>query len=102
MFTKGPWKRTTSPSGDGRSIEAQAFDGSWKFICDKVRGGTPEQAEANAQLIAAAPDLLEVVRALVHVSEHPRDGINPLDENSPLMDAARTAILKATPSAGGR
>src|SRR5688572_17285224 len=55
--TPGPWRV------HGFHIEARAFDGSWKYVSDRVRGGSPEAAEANARLIAAAPELLAVVIA---------------------------------------
>lgn len=59
--TPGPWKTqvprlliTTLATKD-RMVLAHAFDGSEKAIVDRVRGGTPEQANGNALLIAAAP-----------------------------------------------
>lgn len=51
----------------------------------------------DARLIAAAPDLLDVVQTLVAlVHGHATDPALILDENSPLMDAARAVIAKAT------
>ena len=50
--TKGEWRKAPSLSGGMRAIEAQAFDGSWKYICDRVRGGNPNEADANAEFIA--------------------------------------------------
>lgn len=40
--TAGEWKVC-----GGRAIEARAFDGSWKWIADKIRGGSPDEAAAN-------------------------------------------------------
>lgn len=54
--TPGPWTMV------GREIFGNAFDGSARLICDKVRGGSPVGADANARLIAAAPDLLYALR----------------------------------------
>jgi hypothetical protein len=59
-FTPGPWS-----VGPRREIFGQAFDDSAKWICDKVRGGSPSTADANARLIAAAPDLLDALKAVV-------------------------------------
>lgn len=61
--TPGPWRidPNTSPEA-GRAIEAQAFDGSWKYVTVRVRGGSVAQSEANARLIAASPDLLNALR----------------------------------------
>lgn len=54
--TRAPWRRA------GTGVEAQAFDGSWKYITPVVHGGNPEQANANRDLIAAAPELLAICR----------------------------------------
>lgn len=55
-FTKGPW-RVDMPD----SVEAQAFDGSWKWVCQKVRGGNVDEREANLSLIASAPELYRLL-----------------------------------------
>lgn len=63
--TPGPWKTRvpiipiTKLAADDRMVLAHAFDGSEKAIVDRVRGGTPEQANANALLIAAAPSMYQ-------------------------------------------
>ena len=56
--TVGPWKL------DGRNVLGLAFDGSFRCIAP-VSGGTPESADANAKLIAAAPDLLQACQLIV-------------------------------------
>lgn len=53
--TRTPWRRDGKTR---RAVEARAFDGSWRFICEKIRGGTKEEAEANVKLIVASPELL--------------------------------------------
>ena len=40
-------------------VFGRAFDGSEKAIVDRVRGGSPEEANANALLIAAAPTMFQ-------------------------------------------
>ena len=65
-FTKGPWRL----DGTSRAVEATAFDGSWKYVCDKVRGGSAEQADTNARLIAAAPEMYEALRYVLDYFEH--------------------------------
>lgn len=89
--TPGPW--TTHPARDGsgdigiksagpQNIHAECFAEFWRAgeFCR-------EEAEANARLISAAPDLLEALKALVHP-----DGFDVSPEN---LAAARAAILKA-------
>ena len=49
----------------------------------------------DALLIAAAPDLLDVVQALVLAQQQGYDPALMVAEDSPLMDAARDALLKA-------
>jgi hypothetical protein len=67
--TKGLWQLEADPdySVNGRQVfnrvTAKAFDGSWKQIC-RVAGGSPQSRDANAQLIAAAPELLDALKGL--------------------------------------
>ena len=59
-------------------------------------GSTTETTEANARLIAAAPDLLEACKAMLHRFGH-------LDTDAGKREAtgeARAAIAKATPDPG--
>ncbi len=70
--TKGPWK-----IGPRRSVIGLAFDGSEKNICDQVRGGSPDAANANARLIAAAPDLYEAIGSAMQYLD---EMIGPCDE----------------------
>ena len=56
--------------------------------------------DANARLIEAAPDLLDVVQALVFlVHGRSTDPAMILAEDSPLMDAARDALRKVNGAA---
>ena len=52
--------------------------------------------EANAHLIAAAPEMYEALEALVFaVNTFAISPTEVLDENSPIMDAIRVALKKA-------
>ena len=56
----GPWEIDSA----NRGMVAKLIDGVYDYICDCELGGelhthSYEQEEANAKLIAAAPDLLE-------------------------------------------
>jgi len=53
-------------------------------------------SEANARLIAAAPDLLEAAQQTVWFIENGRElGFIPVAPSQPALDAARAAIAKA-------
>ena len=56
--TRGPWR--TDPLL--LVVEAKRWEGLYANICSIVRGGSPAEADANARLIASAPDLLAALR----------------------------------------
>ena len=84
MHTPGPWfTETLSPIGHCAIVDADGFT-----IADPSPMG-----QDNARLIAAAPDMLEALRAMVdYFGQHP-DVDNGLDET---LTAARAAIARAT------
>ena len=85
--TPGPW------TFNGRTVRGphpKDPEGRTRIVAEAIwdRGTYVDDAEANARLIAAAPELLEALEALV------------LDESKEyiptrLWDAARAAIAKA-------
>jgi hypothetical protein len=82
----------------GRRIWQTNDKGRIIKILGFVLNGTPsreldEESEANAQLIAAAP---EMFAALVALLPHAARAIQGTTEGQPLLDAARAAIAKAT------
>ncbi len=84
--TLGPW--TVGPL---RAILGRAFTLAPTQIVDKVRGGSMEAADANAHLIAAAPDLFVALRDVLNVIA--ADDLIP--ETVSYMRQARAAIAKA-------
>ena len=107
--TAGPWSLTTVPTSVGSCHKIGPFparvpDGAPTFACiyaDGIRigidDGMPRAIElaANARLIAAAPDLLEIARAIVAICDIGKYADMACMEGSPLVDAARDAIAKA-------
>jgi hypothetical protein len=91
--TPGPWKY------NGYSIEGD-FHG-WRVYLPSVfsrsitvEGASAEEADANARLIAAAPDMINALHPLAHFSG---DFSDPEDQERllALFAAARLAIAKA-------
>jgi hypothetical protein len=81
--TKGPWRVSKKP--DIYFIHGAGC----LFIADLVNNNSPEQ-EANANLVAAAPDLLEALKAIY------QDAIARSTEvPSPIVEAVCAAIAKA-------
>jgi hypothetical protein len=65
-YTKGPWRIDLYGDHNERfAIEGQAFDGTWRWIVDRVRGGNKSQTVANARFITAAPEMAEMLRGKV-------------------------------------
>jgi len=88
--TLGPWTHTGREFNDVIDTE-----GDLVAVALHLRVGKTErsirEAEANARLIAAAPDLLDALNAmLTHM------GMDEDDWNKPTFDKARAAIAKAT------
>ncbi|WP_248321992.1 hypothetical protein [Caballeronia sp. Sq4a] len=99
--TPGPWKAVRAPHGP-----IDVFDSGERDIVTVYGGGTNGDKEANARLIAAAPELLEFAELVLrgiesgHIKAKPFLDMNALvGESIPMRtigDAAREAIAKAT------
>lgn len=81
--TPGPWRFSSHPH-DGNYMRIHC--GSDPREGDNLRGYC---GEANARLIAAAPELLEALQAFANE-------IVPINPHDPLWVNARAAIAKAT------
>lgn len=92
--TSGPWLVAPTPSAMANWI-IQLEDGS--FIAGVGEGsseGYPEQTEANARLIAAAPDLAKALEAVLDVLLDGRtDDLTEKEEQA--VDLANAALEKA-------
>lgn len=110
--TPGPWHVTTSPrsgKGHGKAIVVHPHcqakrDSVFGYVVAEIDGqyqdtreATPE-ARANAQLIAAAPDLLEALQWIIEfVQERPIWFNGPFDDSPEnlWLQNAKEAIAKA-------
>ena len=101
--TPGPWEAFDAKTQDGEVTIGIRGDGEFIATLDVVAIGAgpyklPPNAEANARLIAAAPELLEACKALLGEMWSGRKRRN-VKKDFHLMvaeEAARTAIAKAT------
>jgi len=84
--TPGPWHVNSF---------GQILDKHGDQIADLENSDFPEQEDANAPLIAAAPDLLAALRAVEHAFAvgEPSDGFGSAMETAAKL--ARAAIAKA-------
>lgn len=94
--TDGPWiAYLYGKDSYGRTIATVAANDGSNRICELSPFDLPEDSiEANAKLIAAAPDLLSVALALVEFA----DGNNRINLTGKLAEAvglARAALAKA-------
>ena len=95
--TPGPWKVVDKIDGrKPRSMALVAAGGDMSIDCTRS-GDTRAESNANARLIAAAPDLLAELEHLVRLLE-------PLEQSGSLqvpglatLNGARAAIAKAQP-----
>ena len=87
--TPGPWRAVPNAPG----ISDTVIDSGRMVVADVISRKSTDELRANARLIAAAPDLLEALRALVDLQE-----ANEASETKALdfWDHARAAIAKAT------
>lgn len=103
--TPGPWRLTSVPTtmGNDREIVAavkQTTLSGFTLILADRGPRTPEEADANARLLAAAPDLLEALQwamSYVDYCEPSETAIPGLaaDEFMQRQSKARAAIAKA-------
>jgi hypothetical protein len=76
-YTKGPWKNGYD-DGSGEEIVRQDFKGiegksivvaRWGCGCCKDDSPLTEEEKANVRLIAAAPEMFEVIEALLNADD---------------------------------
>ena len=101
--TEGPWKaegysiRQTSTGT--RHVAEIAYTGPHHTPPEEYPKGCRLQDEANARLIAAAPELLEALQIMLGcelMGGHQREGLGPDKPGTSPVAKARAAIAKAT------
>ncbi len=91
IFTKGPWTRDDN---DGYSINRIFADTRGHHAIAEVIGDDAE-TEANAHLIAAAPDLYAALLVAELASEELCQGQDPANECWVTLATIRAALAKA-------
>jgi hypothetical protein len=89
-YTPGPWEFDDKHSSGFPLLCLYAADNRNPFHGSR----SDDEQNANARLIAAAPELLEALRAITDQLE--RIGDTRYDKDGQYIDAARAAIAKAT------
>ncbi|MDX8537043.1 hypothetical protein RFM23_05325 [Mesorhizobium abyssinicae] len=106
MHTPGPWIAIESHDKreDGYIREATATeDGRHVAVAQVARAARPfSEYRANARLIAAAPDLLEVVKICLKAEQERREKLLPNAPATTYCEARIAAIEAAIAKAGGR
>lgn len=93
-FTPGPWKACQSTDADFLGVYPDTGRPEFPIVKlpDYIK---PEIAEANARLIAAAPAMLEALRAMTHGLPELLESIGYSDEED-MIGKALSAISLAT------
>ena len=99
--TKGPWRQTTMglASQGATMIFQKNEDGSLgRFIANTYGNPTSNipECEANAKLIAAAPELLEACQKLLNAPHYDHFAARLNDEEMKGLNMIKEAVKKAT------
>lgn len=93
--TPGPWRVSVEKYPEPRKVKVGTGEDGWWGVASAF-GDTQEEAEANARLIAAAPDMLEALTTLVHrVQKMEGPQMLPKSRVSFLLTDALAALEKA-------
>ncbi len=92
--TPGPWDFPKEQSAIRYTVNDMHNRHVAMVSCYCAKQGDEVENLANAQLIAAAPDMLEALKSLVSFTERTTEGWTEADLE--ILDQAQTAIAKAT------
>jgi hypothetical protein len=93
-YTPGPWITDDVYKDDIARYVMSEFRPFPHTIARLELGQERQTQEANARLMAAAPELLEALKSLLAWAQHVH-GPGPVYINYAVMDVARDAIAKA-------
>lgn len=96
--TQGEWKIARNMNG-ALCIYTGEDEYLMETLISKVMGtNIPDQFKANAKLIAAAPDLLEAAKNILHdaINHQHRNNSNDFPKRKEAIEALEAAIKKAT------
>ena len=96
QHTPGPWTISDEVNADGDETGAyliNTLENQYVPLGDQWRGLAKTYTEANARLIASAPELLEALKEL-HKLDSATNGVETKRYDN-AMNAARAAIAKA-------
>lgn len=98
--TPGPWIAVPNPADEAGYDTPWTIESAseWWFVANIVGGLPEEQADANAALIAAAPDLLETARKTREALVAYFDGLGDCEPwiGRDVLSALETVIAKAS------
>ena len=95
-YKPGPWHVDPKAAEESFFEDVSILRQDGLAVAVAVHNGDilPPEPEANALLIAAAPDLLEALKLFVRAEKMARDG-NPPQDADKLIDLGDAAIAKA-------
>lgn len=98
-FTKGPWERVYDAIEGSTEIRAEGgrvVGAGCQYSLDGDPIGTTHISEANAHLIAAAPDLFNACNDYaIAAFEHGNRNVGGIDPDGELLGQMRDALRKA-------
>ena len=96
MHTPGPWE--IRPHNDAEIRDARWIFAKSGLVCKDVYGDSLDQSDANARLIAAAPDLLAALQDTVESLDYAAKVLHAPEKSKFRENVAnaRAAIAKAT------
>lgn len=92
--TPGPWRKATNLQGHTNHVVADSYVTVCSFLTSVKSSCDRDDIEANARLIAAAPDLLAALQSIAETVVYAPEGGH--EEVSDCVRIAKQAIAKAT------